>query len=1464
MHDKILKEIETRKEIYQTSPYDMVAAYNREIETEKEYNGRQLLELLQNADDEKSDEVLIKLDTQQKTLQILNRGINCIPFSFKGIRSLMISNLSSKTNKKFIGNKGLGFRSIINWSEKIIINSNDLDIVFSRDTVDDIYDELFDRDIQRKIREERELPPSIKPIPFLSIPKVSQNKQSEWVTTVAILYKDKYQNDIKKQIGDLRKEILLFLNHLKTLVVIVDDDIVLEVDKDSLLQEWNIFQRKEQLPREFWDKDNEAEYYDLKLALQDNLENNIKELFSYFPTKIDINLPYIVHGTFELNSSRNEINDSKKNRYILKELVHLIIDTAKELTKQEVSYKAIEMLSFTSKNNVLESLGFYEAIDEAIDVLEIFPCLDSAYRSMDDVVFEDELSSFVYNTSYDVYFPNLLIPLPEHISLDNFSLSSTIEREKFILLSEMIKDIKTRVDYIYILASIYTDDNKLPILVDENGELIGLDDDVYTPSNQDFSIPKYVKIKFIHKELFGRLIGKFNLKSTDNKPREIQRKLKEITNIQSYEPAPVLQKIVTTTNKVLNQNGIDTKTIIKQMVQSLYENFILLDKTTIPNDTKIQLLNKDESLSDAKDLFLSVTYPSGEITETLFRDVFANKEFLANISVYGLENEPIEDVEMLFLWLGVNKISKLIPTSKFDKQSYCRKYFTLISGKPDYAHHMTIGNVHTIYKLDEISKNITLEKFVLWCIKDEHIYESFIEKIQVMLRGSRGGYINTRHSDISFIYHKLLSLNVFKDYLIGNEKISQLVNEYQFNFQYREFEKYNINKADIESMLLKIGATDKFEKLSIDAVSKVVHSLPKKTPEGKQAQSIYKLCIKHFERNKLPLNNSNIAMFFAKKENQKRYYNAKEVFYNGNIKLPKNITNTKAILDYPRRQNTKHVVDFFGINNLKEIEIIILQKELDKVLTTKFNQLLNQIKEYILVYRLKDIEKDKVAEEELRKLQNMEISLCSSVHYRQDEKEHELENNDYIKDGQEYLIKINPSKPLHDIIHDSSGFEFQESFADIVGLVFDIQDTQVFRNMIKEDTLYIEKTIRNDIGSDVLIRARELLGKSDEKLSFWKTVYTLIGEEFKYTSSDDLLSSIADELELIAQTDTLDYLHLSSYQDCVVITQLFKELDITIENFNNKEPFYKIDSTQYNQVNIKQAFENHSKKFQRLLYSYCLEQQKEKDFNDLKALYNKNDSYCLQQAEHYKYSSDINNNEIIQQYIREHFEFDGVDETSIDFQSVYNQNISKIDVDELNGNSDYLSLLYFENGLKEILQYLEKEHNLVVKDEGKVNNFGCSVLKPIIDAELKNSSDILNHQDSVKKASGARKHNNKSDKQKQKIGRTSEQEVCDSLVMEDGVEDVEQVSNDDDSLGYDIRYKDKDGLYRYAEVKTFFSNQFYLTKNEKEFALANIGFYELFLVSTNEIFRLKDVDFTDKDKFILVENEYIVKLTIQK
>lgn len=275
MKDTILQEIEKRKDIYKKSPSDMISAYNRELGTEKDYNGRQLLELLQNADDEVSDEVLIELNTKNNILKISNRGINCSPFTQDGIRSLMISNLSPKVTKKYIGNKGLGFRSIINWSKKITINSNGLDIVFSKDIVDKIYDELFGEKEHLSFIQARNLSKDIRPIPLLSIPRVYDKHQEFWNTTITIKYKQDFLEDIENQINELEKEVLLFLNSIKVLVVNIDGKVTKNIEKDKLSETWTIYEKMESLPKYLWDKDEEEESFHLKLFVQHDIYHEL-------------------------------------------------------------------------------------------------------------------------------------------------------------------------------------------------------------------------------------------------------------------------------------------------------------------------------------------------------------------------------------------------------------------------------------------------------------------------------------------------------------------------------------------------------------------------------------------------------------------------------------------------------------------------------------------------------------------------------------------------------------------------------------------------------------------------------------------------------------------------------------------------------------------------------------------------------------------------------------------------------------------------------------------------------------------------------------------------------------------------------------------------------------------------------------------------------------------------------------
>lgn len=106
--------------------------------TTESYNGRQILELLQNCDDalqqgySNSDCVVdIELDIQNKILRVSNYGD---PFTKDGVASLLVANTSGK-GYELIGNKGLGFRSVLNWVEKVKIYTRNTIISFSEEQV---------------------------------------------------------------------------------------------------------------------------------------------------------------------------------------------------------------------------------------------------------------------------------------------------------------------------------------------------------------------------------------------------------------------------------------------------------------------------------------------------------------------------------------------------------------------------------------------------------------------------------------------------------------------------------------------------------------------------------------------------------------------------------------------------------------------------------------------------------------------------------------------------------------------------------------------------------------------------------------------------------------------------------------------------------------------------------------------------------------------------------------------------------------------------------------------------------------------------------------------------------------------------------------------------------------------------------------------------------------------------------
>jgi len=1461
MKKLILKEIQNQRNVYKSDNSRIISDYNNEIETMKEYSGRQILELLQNADDEKSDEVLIEVNTTKNTLIIANKGKNCSPFKIGGIKSLMVSNYSPKLTKKYIGNKGLGFRSIISWSNKIVMNSQNLDVTFSKTIASNYYNEICDAQKHKQILENRNLPLDTIPIAFLSFPEVKDNPQTKWTTIIKISYKNDRADDILKQVNAIRDEVLLFVNHINVLRIKINDyEKKIERIKDSskiYLNDvlWSIFEKNELLPKTMWDKSNEPENFQLKIAIQDNFKLEKNLLYSYFPTKIDIDFPFIIHGTFDLNGSRNGLNDfNDKNRYILGKLVELIINTAKDITKNEVSFKALELLSYNKKNNVLDDLGLYKKIDDSIDDLEVFPCLDNKYRKRVDVVFiSDDFSNFVVRTGNHKLFPNMLIAADKTTTeISKYLINNEIDdyNNKINVLSQNLIDINDRVEFIHLVHEIYNSE-KFELLIDEKQSIITKNDDAYTPITKDYEInlPDFVKIKFIHKELYFKLLDKFNITSNE-RSRDLQRILKYITNIQSYEPAQVVQKIISSTNKELEKQNVQKQDILKKMVLSLFENYKNLgEKTSIAEHSKIQLISKTGSIVNAKNLFLSKSLPAGELTEVLFDEIFDENQFLGDREIYDFEvNEDIKQIESFFLWLGVNKYTKFEQeTNDFHYQNFI---FSKIQKPPNFKD--LSFNLLKIFHFEKIIEyfqtNNQYEKLILWILSDKEIYDEIKGK-----KTLHYFYVTSRYlyDAPSYILYQLYKSNLFKDYIISNDNLSVLINKIEVNFDSELFKKYQINRADIESLILRIGGVSKFEDLSIEAVKNILLKLPEKNPDGKQSLTIYKECIEHYKKNKQPLENIEIPLC-AKKVDIKAYYSQNEVYYNGSIKLPKRITEQKAILNFPRRQSTKNVIKFFCINDLNSISIKIKKYKINEHLSEEFNQFIKKIIIFIIVHRFEDSTTEASRKKDINRVKKINIQLCDQVEYEMDNNVSELDNNDYIMNSHTYYVKVRKNSNFEKLRKE---LDFRETFADIIGSIFDISDTNKFSRLISDNLRETEEMIKRDIGYDAISIAASYLGTPNECYDFWKSIYAQKSMDLNFALDNDFLLNINNELNIEASITEINYTNLSDKKNVKLIKLLFAELNISLTDFNSTS-YAKISFYDNYLKDLRNFFFNQEKAFKSTLWHSLNNEEKgkQKDFLNLINKFEDFDQYISDKSKEFQYKFNINELEIFNGFIKQYFNFYSLQSTIIDIFENYKKNslkFSSIELEIIENDIELKSLLYFEKNLdllKNIFEQLNTPDVIVEEedDDDDITIITEFTVIPVIIPSAKGKKPYIPPKPGTSTT----------------IGNLSEKKVYTELVKRYSSKYVSWKSKDDEGLHYDVRYSQNKGKnWIYVEVKTFNNNRFFISKDEKLFGEKHKGNYEIWLVKGNVLYPYKM--FLNSD-YEIAPKDFIVSLEIKQ
>lgn len=299
------------------------------------YSGRSVIELLQNADDAKSDRFTIEV-INESTILFANDGLE---FTSDDILAICRSGESNKVrNGGTIGYRGIGFKSIVNYAEEAYLFSGDFSICFSKCRT-------------------RESLSTLKTVPLIRIPhpvdnfyfdKYLEKYRADGYTTIFIF--STKRSDYLEELTYLDKSILLFLNHVTRI----------EVKTESY---HSVFKASKSVSNGYQSR-----------LLTDSFNQN--ELWRIYPSNVNSNssvavlmqedriafvpkehalfhsfLPTEEHVGFHIKANSDFSTDPSRKKIINDEYTNKAIDEIVEILHQEfkrVFYKGIDSEGFIS------------------------------------------------------------------------------------------------------------------------------------------------------------------------------------------------------------------------------------------------------------------------------------------------------------------------------------------------------------------------------------------------------------------------------------------------------------------------------------------------------------------------------------------------------------------------------------------------------------------------------------------------------------------------------------------------------------------------------------------------------------------------------------------------------------------------------------------------------------------------------------------------------------------------------------------------------------------------------------------------------------------------------------------------------------------------------------------------------------------------------------------------------------
>lgn len=1466
MKNYIEKRVQIMKRGYMDDPIRIRSDYNREQEAIEVYKGRELLELIQNADDELLDGMGkgVRLSFINNILTVSNNGS---PFSEDGIDSLMYSNNSSKSKKKdVIGNKGTGFRAILGWADEIRIRSGNLNIRFSYTYAQSVLKEILNNSSNTQINDEF-------CAATLVFPEWIDSKENSGYTTDVSIYIHDDENivkDINRQLDDIDGELLLFLNRTEELIVETEERIVRFVknylDESRVLIEKyinDIMEERQEWLLNWQSGEFDGEYFAIVIAYNlDGLKQKRQVLYSYFPTDVEFPFPVLMHANFNLNSDRNHlIKNNEANRYILEQSCKLLIDTALKLTKDEVSYAALLVLAAQKQvTKELIDYGFDEMLLEEIKHSKVFPTVNEQYIEFDrePKFYTSQLSLFLEgegfeellintenkiicslikrlnNGQYPIYFFDELVKKINKWSKTHLGEKKSMEKHAYCaigFLNDYSRELKTH--------------KKMPLLIyDTEGELVSNEKAVFLRErNATISTPpNFAQIKFMHpdmRSIFEEITGAGG--------RYLANKL-SVYGVKEYNTARIIEKMNSIIKKNLDNGKINRAVrFCKLEMKWMWENRQLLENTG--ENIKIYFITRNGEVRLSDDLYIGKEYDN-QVCENLFDGLYTNK-FVADIrkcidTKESTNQEIISFLQTIGVDLYPKQKTKIV---KIDKE-YKRRLFgvlhfpynledTVFKDLDDMVKRVSYTNteVTVIEELQDILEKCHTQHIIEWIKADsgllqllytkKEIGNSKIQVIWDLKQNYRKLPIDSIYAYVYWMFECIPWVEVGdKRYKISDcimskigRALEPLLIEPEIDIYISEIEGSKVRiRSEYQYILGNLGVANDFSELPIEKIYKVLSILPQFDDCEVIAKRFYSSIIKSdriISDEELQCQAYNSFIQSGKVLCNTGYQNIQEAWYLDGKNICDKIANTYNLMEIPKRQNSGKIKRLLGVKKLLLKGEVVGKPDIHSE-NTLFQHDFKIYKPIAFCYRIDNATKD-----EAKRFADLEIILCTDLSAKYTEKVIELNDYDFIlKDMKTFYLKV--PKTLKTLSEMKQNVSFAAAIANVLCSFIDVTESfSVFRELYGANDQSRRELIYQVFEDDeILDRAKHELNYSEDTKEEFVRIIS------KCTSFE------INEVEESAKD--IDFSNFSAIYNAKSIISCFKQMGMDVERYNGESPSTQIDLYNYYQaelVKLRPRYENSYK-----IHQYY--RLKGKGLEEKKKLV---DLFL-----NYEYIQVKIVNSIYYNIEKELISQLGLDKNveDIDLTSLYNSNyamwkkdlVNTSYVDEFLNNSSNMSCLYYGE-FEELTNIYDEFIACQVSFEEELENGDDDIEPEIVYPDTSPTHyEISNGGKKGKKTTGFT-----GSKNLEQIGLKGEKKVYD--VIKKQFPSTKWVSENAKimginpegraGLGYDIEYIDENGERIYIEVKTSKTSEivFYMSENEFDFAQKHDLEYKIYYVS---------------------------------